>query len=339
MWFFLLLPLFAQAQITLEDVDLSEIQELEKKRPTLEQINSESEIEQSLNRRKYRPPNRTIPLSEIKKSGFSYGAIGEKKTLYGLDGKPDRLTTEHFYTRFYRLEDEHGYRYVINRDGSCTYKIKSDFIEDVKEEIDLYVPPNKYTPAPLNITKAEFDKNLKIKPEFSFYFGMVNGSYMQDLFNDGQAKKGLSTQYGIHAATGWDLPVQTGLVLHYEKTTYSLAGNGKAVYSSFSLGPQFKSKDVEVFGSPWRAQMQFRVSPLSRVDAETALSEATFKFNSADLLVSVEHPVKNNFGEFVLGVFFQSQWLNIKDQSQIVQVSPSNEINKTFGLSLGQVFE
>jgi hypothetical protein len=35
----------------------------------------------------------------------------------------------------------------------------------------------------------------------------------------------------------------------------------------------------------------------------------------------------------------QSQWLNIKDQSQFVNVKPSNRTNRSIGLSFSQVFQ
>jgi hypothetical protein len=162
---------------------------------------------------------------------------------------------------------------------------------------------------------------------------------MKDLFNDENANSGVTNQYGVHVAADWNVPVKAGLVFHYEKSSYDLAGGGNVYYSCPSFGPQFKTKDLDFWGALIRFQTQFRVSPFARASAETTQGNVDFKFNSADLLVGAEHPIQNKLGEFVLGVYFQSQWLNIKDQPEIVSINASNEANKSFGLSFAQVFE
>ena len=162
---------------------------------------------------------------------------------------------------------------------------------------------------------------------------------MRDLFNDNKASSGLSTQYGIGFFADWKIPIKGGLAVHYEKTHYSLKGNGKVTYSSISFGPQFKTKELSLVNYPIHFLTQFRVGPFSRANAETTNGNVDFKFNSADFLFAAQHPIENRLGKFCVGVFFQSQWLNIKDQKEIVSLNTSNQTNKSFGLSLTQVFE
>jgi hypothetical protein len=230
-------------------------------------------------------------------------------------------------------------KYLRDEDGSVKWKIRGEAVEPIKDALTLYVPPHRYTPAPDNIVRAEYDKKLSIPPEVSFYAGLVQGDYMSDLLNDNEARSGLSNQYGLHFFTQWKLPIKAGAVLHYENATYKLSNGGQVYYSSLSFGPQFKTREFELAGHPLRFQTHFRVSPFSRASADTAAGNVTFKFNSADLLASLERPIKNRYGEFVLGLYLQSQWLNLKNQSAPVQVEASNETNKSFGLSFAQVFE
>lgn len=336
MWWMLLLltsPVFAQ-------VDLSAIKELDDELPNYTDYKqSDEEIEFSRQSRRFRPPVRTISLEEIKGSGTQMGAVNVGAPVRELSTNKSYKIHKHMFVRYFNREDEHGFKYIQNKDGTVTWRILSRYVEPIKEEVNLYVPPHRYTPAPDNIVRSEFDKKLNLPPEVAFYSGVVQGDYFKDLFNDNKAKSGLSNQYGIHIFTQWKLPVKAGAVLHYEKSSYRLDNGGQVIYSAPSFGPQFKTREFEIFGNPIRFQAQFRVSPFARATGKTVAGEATFKFNSADLLASIERPIKNRLGEFVLGLYTQSQWLNLKDQSTGVSVNATNSTNKSIGLSFSQVFE
>lgn len=337
MWWILLLSFSALAQNDL-DSDLDAIRKLDDELPT-DYADQGDFIEQRKHTPSHRHPFRKTTMKQILESGTEHGYVKQGRTLIRIsDNKAVELTGE-LYGKFYRLQDEHGFKYIQSNDGSCVYKIKSSSFHSVEPELALYEPPLRYTPAPTNIIRSDVDKKLRILPEVTMLVGMVQGDYMKDLFNDEKAESGQSNQYGLHFATDWKLPIMAGAVVHYEKASYNLSGGGKVNYSSPSLGPQFKTKDINIGEFPIRFQTQFRVSPWARAHGETTRGTVDFKFNSADLLLSAEHPIKNRFGQFVLGLYFQSQWLSIKDQPELVKVNATNEVNKSFGLSLAQVFE
>ncbi len=334
--FFLLLSLSAFAS---DELDLSAIEALEKELPSTEYSGRTDEIEQRRSLTRYTHPYKKTSIKSILASGTEHGHVKAGRYLIRIEDNKAVELTEPFYGKFFKLQDDLGFKYVQSNDGSCVYKLKTEFFNSIEKEMELYVPPLKYTPAPTNIVRAEYDKKLILLPEATLLVGMVQGSYMKDLFNDDTASSGVSNQYGFHVAVDWNIPLKAGLVFHYEKSSYDLRGGGNVYYSCPSLGPQFKTKDLDFWGAPIRFQTQFRVSPFARASAETTQGNVDFKFNSADLLVGAEHPIKNRMGEFVLGLYFQSQWLNIKDQPEIVSINASNETNKSFGLSFAQVFE
>lgn len=334
-WLFLILasPAFGQA------LDLSAVRALEEKLPEYGLKRAEaSDLDKIRQERRYRPPTRIITFSEIKKSGTELGSVKKGAALKRLSDNQLYTLGKPIYLRSYRLPDEHGYKYLVNQDGTTTFKMKGEYIESIEPELVLYEPPHKYTPAPLNILKAEYDSKLSLKPELSFYTGFVQGNFMADLFNDPEARAGTTNQYGVHLFAEWDLPLKAGLVIHYEQSQYNLR-EGSISYSSLSFGPQLKTRDFHLGEFPLRFQTQFRISPLARASAETTNGTVDFKFNSADFLNSLEHPIKNSWGEFVIGVFFQTQWLNLKDQPEIVSVKASNELNKAIGINFSQVFQ
>jgi hypothetical protein len=323
-----------------EEIDLSEIKDLEEKIPSY-QLNSFSDTKENQAKRttnKFNPPGEVVHLNSIITSETKRGAITSGVPIVRItDNKVFNLNRS-IFVRYFEREDELGFKYLKNNDDSCTYKIKSNFVSPIENDIALYEPPEKYTPAPLSRTKISYDNKLNLRPEASFYAGHAMGDYMKDLFNDPKARTGMTTQYGLHFFTDWKLPLKAGAVLNYEKTTYGLEG-GSLQYSSLSFGPQFKTKNFDFSGDPYRFQIQLRVSPFARANAQTDTDSKQVKFNSTDILASLEHPLKNSWGEFVLSAFFQSQWLNIKQQSELVKIRGSNKMNTSIGFAIAQVFD
>ncbi len=332
---FLSFSVFAQDQL-----ELSAIRKLEDGLPTYSpNPGEEGTVAKGLKERKYHPPKSVTQWEKIANSGNELGAVPAGYVIVRINDNKSFKTGTSFYVKFYRHEDEHGFKYLINKDGSCTYKINGDYVEPFKEELALYEPPLTYTPAPTNITRTEYDQKLSLLPEAVFYAGFVDGSFMKDLLNDSKARVGTTTQFGAHLFTDWKLPVKAGAAIHYEKATYNMSGGNKFAYHAWSFGPQFKTKDFDIRGKAIRLQTQFRVSPFAEAQGDTKNGPVNFKFNSADLLTSLEHPISNHFGQFVLGFFFQAQWLNLKNQTEIVSIKASNQINKSLGFSFAQVFD
>jgi hypothetical protein len=334
-WLLLTIPSFAFSQ----ELDLQPIEELERILPATQYVEIE-EIEQRIHQQRYSPPKKKVSEAQIKASGIEYGHIAKGTRLFGIGAAEAKVheTAESIYAKFHRMPDEQGFKYVINNEGEISYKIRIEEFISVQQDLALYRPPHRYSPAPVNVSKSKYDQKFKFLPEAVFQAGIVQGNYMRDLFNDPAAARGYTTQYALHFASHWDLPLKMGGVVNYERATYNLTG-GSVNYSSLSIGPQFKSKDFDLDGFGLRFQMQYRVSPLAKAEARTAEGDLTFKFNSADLLISAEHPRKNEWGHMIFSLFFQNQWLNIKEQSVAVNIRATNETNRTIGLGLAQVFE
>lgn len=338
MWPLLLfLPLFAFAQ---DDLDLSAIQDLDTILPDDDiQRDAYRNVPFERKNREYRPPVRKVDIPEIRESGTEYSYVKEGTVIYRIsDNKAFRISREMYLKRF-QLEDELNFVYLEGKDGSMTYKVPSRYVHHVKEEMKLYEPPTRWSPAPENMVRTEFDRKLKLAPEVAFYAGIVQSNYVRDLFNDPKARAGSMNQYAAHLFTEWNLPFKVGGAVHYERSSYTLSRGGNVFYQAVSFGPQFRTKDFDLFETNWRLTTQIRISPFAKMHGETANGNVDFKFNSTDLMTTVEHPWSNGWGQFVLGAFHQIQWLDFRDQPEIVSVRASNKTNQGFGLFLAQVFE
>jgi hypothetical protein len=336
MWWLLFIPLFTQAQ---EEAELNQLRELEKKIKTTVDTSYSSDEFKKPSSLRYSHPYKKVTLKQILQSGTEHGHVKAGTTLLRIkDNHPVELS-ESFYGKFYKLQDDMGYRYIENNNGDCEYKMKTEHFDSIELELALYEPPTKYTPAPKNKLQKEFDRSLNWRPEASFMAGIVQGNYMVDLFNDQKAQTGLTTNYGFQIDANWKMPIKPGLAFQYEKSNYNLKGGGKIEYSSFSFGPQFKTKDFDFLGYEMRFKTQLRAGPFAKANARTQNGNIAFNFNSTDLLLNIEHPTKNSWGQFAFGLFYGAQWLSMKNQPEIISVKASNEINKSFGFTLAQVFE
>ncbi len=334
LWLLISLNAFAQS-----DEELKSIQALEDQSKQKMYSARDEEFESPEKPTRFQPPYKIIRFSDILASGTERGHVKAGTEIIRIKDNHKFILAEDLYTQSFKLEDQFNLRYLKNQDGSCLYKIKSRAFNSVEADLEMYVPPLSYTPAPKNRLRSDFDQSIHFHPEVTYLAGMVQGNYMRDLFNDEKARTGYTNQYGFQAFTDWKWPIKVGAVVKFEKSIYYLQNGNDIQYSSTSFGPLFKSKDYDWSGFAVRFQTQMRISPFARASAETANGQASFKFNSTDLLLLAEHPIKNSWGDFNIGLFYQSQWLNIKDQTEIVKVKASNKSNNGVGISLAQVFE
>ncbi len=336
MWIFLFLPLFAFAQ---SEIDLSAIQNLEDILPDNDiPRDAYRNVEYEKKNRDFKPPTRIIPLQEILESGTEPAFIKAGTPVYRISDNKAMKTSKDIYLKMFLLEDEVGFRYLENKDGSMTYKASEQYVVSVAKELELYELPTRFKPS-TNMVRTEYDKKLRLIPEGAVYAGFVQSRYMRDLFNDSKASTGSTNQYALHVFTDWKLPFKVGGSVHYERSSYHLTGGGLIFYEALSLGPQFRTSDFDLFETMWRLTTQIRVSPFAKLRGETVNGNVAFKFNSTDVMSTLEHPFDNRWGQFVLGAFHQIQWLNMKDQPEIVSVRANNQTNQSFGLFLSQVFK
>lgn len=281
----------------------------------------------------------SISIDQIKSSGTQMGAISPGVFAIDIETNKKFIISKYIFVTSYNLQDEGGFKYILNNDGTVKWRILGEYVEPIKEELSLYEEPVHYSSTPINTIEQELDKKISIPSEAVFYAGIVNGQYMADLFNDSSTNNGISNQFGGHLFTKWKWPVKAGAALHYEKANYKLNNGTQVNYNSISFGPQVKTKDFEILGQPIRFQAQFRIGPWANATGKTSTGKQIFKFHSNDFLVSIERPINNSFGEFVLSLYSQTQWLNLKDQTTPVNLSSSNVTNNSLGLCIAQVFE
>jgi hypothetical protein len=328
-WFLLLFS----TNFSFSESDFSKIRDLDNKLPSYVIPSSKEKKSFSRKNKFHDKIFRITKTEDIKQSKTQLAAVKKGSILHHIEDNEQKIVPKDIYVRVFDLEDENGFKFIQNEDGTITWKIPGRMIESLKEDLKMFESPEIYTPAPV-ISKSFFDQKINLLPELILYSGIINGKYMQDLFNDNKASRGVTNQYGLNLASKWSSPVKAGGVIHFEKSNFSSGTGDYIIYSSLSLGPQIKSKDFDL-GFPVRIQTQFRIGPF----ASASSKNNSYKFYSNDFMLSMETPSKNVLGEFVFGIYFQKQWLNLKNQSTPINLESDNKSNDSYGISISQVFE
>lgn len=286
----------------------------------------------------FKPIIRPIKWEEIKRGGTEKIHLKENASIIRLKDQEKIFLPAGKFITVFSVPDEHGFKYILTDAKSIDYKVHFSHLEPIKLVTDLYEPPHHYTVAPPIFIK-KFDRSLRIIPEATLRTGFQSGDFMRDLFR-GADGKGHAQQYSASVFTEWELPLKVGFAAALENATYGLEDGGKVYYSSPSFGPLFQSRDYNL-GEDFliRGAAELRYSPFAQARSESPAGDQNLKFNSTDFLISLKHPIENGLGNFLLGVFYQLQWLNIKNQDELVDIQTSQATNKSFGLTFSQAFK
>lgn len=336
--YFLLTLLVLPTLLLAQEVDVTDIELIEEKLPSYQSIEVDNPTNhQTYRERKFIPPHRVTRMDKIIESGFENGALRGGITVTDIETNENKLINRPLYVRAYRLTDENGFKYLVNKDGKIIYKVHIDYFDPITEITNLYVPPTKYNTYKVEKTN-DYDGSLKILPEVGLGFDAVSSSFVADLLNDTTANLGFGTRAVANGYTKWKLPVKVGATLQFEQSYYKI-DSGNAQVSGLSFGPLVRSKDLVVSETKYRFMGQLRLSPFTSMKYETETDSGTFKFNTYAALAALEFPIKNYYGNLVGALYYQQQFFNLKNQEQSVNLSSKTTSNQSFGLMLSQVFE
>lgn len=288
------------------------------------------------NKNRFPPYEVSVGLEEILTSPEELGALKKGTPIYTFEGSRKLVLTKDIYIRFHRQPDEQGFKYLVSKNGSIHFKVETNHIHSIAPETVMYEPPHTYTPAP-EIKRIHWDEKLKARYEIGAATSFVQGTYLQDLLNLDSAPKGQLNQLGGNVMANWNWPVKVGLGAYYHQGSFKTDG-GTTTFTSLSFGPVFKSKNFYPFEIAVRLVGQIRYSPFGKMNVEISNGETSFDFNTTDFLFGIELPFENKWGEFVVSLFSHSQWMNLKNQEEVVNINSSNKANQAVGVGIAQVF-
>lgn len=321
----------AQAQGLTE---LRELSQLTKPSPIFSDGKEPIKLRKNIN--KYDPVYQNVGLEEILSSPEELAVLKPGTYIYRLDNSQKLLLDKDIYIRFHRLPDEQGFKYLVNKNGDILFKARTEDIHSIAPETVMYEPPHSYTPAPER-EKILWDGKLKNNIELALAVSMMRADFLQDLLNLDSAPTGQMNHIGVNYLADWKWPVKVGLAAYYQRARYNTDG-GTTNFSSVSFGPVFKTKNFYPLEVPVRLQAQIRYSPFGKMDVNISRGSTGFDFNTTDLVVGIEFPLKNRWGEFVLSLFTHYQWMSLKNQEEIVNIESSSKPNQALGFGISQVF-
>lgn len=316
--------------------ELSELRELSRFDKKHSIFSDKERIKVRTHPNKYGPVFQRVGLEEILTSPEELGVIKAGTFIYTMENSRKVFVDQDINVRFHRMPDEQGFKYLISKNGDIKFKVETKYIHSIAPETVMYEPPHSYTPAP----EREFirwDQKLNAKYQLGVASSYMKADYLQDLLNLGSSPSGQMNHISGSVIADWEWPIKVGLGAHYQRAQFNTDG-GTTNFSTFSFGPIFKSKTFYPNEVAVRLNAQISYSPLGKMDVNISRGSTGFKFNSTDLHLGVEFPFPNRWGEFNVELFIHQQWINLKDQEEIVSLESSNKPNQAIGLGLSQVF-
>ena len=201
----------------------------------------------------------------------------------------------------------------------------------------LYEPPKSYKEYKKDHSKIIESAPPTYYPEIIFSTGLTQANFTEDLLEDNRSKTTLYTRYGAAGFIDFKQKIKTGLTVQYERSLHYLKSHYRAQFSSLSIGPILRSKKFNQDHFPWQISTQMRWAPSSKLTTDREPSDK-YTMNIMAFQISIEHPVKNDWGEMIWGVGFQRQWINLRRQDSYVRLNSRSTNNDQFGLTLSQSF-
>lgn len=281
------------------------------------------------------PP--VITMDDIKQSPMVQKAVRRKGSIQNLTTADSQLIYERMLINVHSRTDDHGFFYIVNKDGSINKRIHMDFTESVLPEIAMYEEPRRYTPVIEHKNISPYDRELIWRPEFSFSLGRTSSDWTADILSDTQAAR--STGYKVGARWLADFPgkFQVGGSFQFEGAQHNLRF-GEASYRNYSIGLVMKTRNVDWGGFPWRVYGEFLTGPIGVLSVSTAGNRKDIPIRTTSTVLGWERPDKNALGDWAWGLSWQRDWPKLRDQSNFVAQDSSSSTNDVVALHLTQGF-
>ena len=292
-------------------------------------------VELSTPNAKFKKPHQPVPMTDILNSPLRNIAIKKNATLIRIENEENLILPKNILTKVYALPDENEYFYIPGKQNEALFRVNISQIEPIELVTRLYVPPNKFRLSTVDKTQTQVDPKPFIYPEINFGSGLTQALFTQDLYNDGRAKTAPYIQYGLTGWMHWQKAFSLGATSKIERSYHSLRGNSRATFTAFSIGPVFRTSSFVVEETPFYFQAQTRWSPVAHTQFED-LEKINLQVNN--LQISLEFPQKNRWGEFLFGVAFGRQWINLKENTKTATLDTDNNTNDLYMITLSQGF-
>lgn len=337
MKFFFMLIILSGTLFANENVSLKNVQELKKRLPDYQWIDLMEEGESEYTSPRYYPPKKFTSYDEIKNSPIRQMIIKKRAQLVRMHDDKVFYLTKNALVNAHILIDEGDYLYLIDEKNQFFFKVSLNSALPVGDIVKIYEPPKLYKEFKKDTFTQIDNFSPRFYPELIVSTGVTQSVFTEDLLEDNRAKTTFYTRYGVAGFVDFQKKVKTGLTVQYERSLHYLKDHNRALFSSLSIGPIVRSPTFNQDDWPWQISAQMRWAPNSTLTTDTS-SSTRFVMNVTALQLAFEHPIKNDWGEMILGFGFQRQWINLRRQDSYVRLDSDNNQNDQYGFTLSQSF-
>lgn len=286
----------------------------------------------------YQYPHRPVKLAFIKVSPVVQKALKKNAPLQHLDTLTIINTDERMLVNAHELADEHGFFYLVNKNGTITRRVHQMFVEPIEVVTEMYEPPANYVAITTPKNVSPNDPDFGWIPQLGLRFGQTNAKWTADLLNDAEASSAVSTTLSANALLDWRESFRLGATFQYESSSHRFAG-GSAQYKNPSFGLLIQSPPSYWGGGPWRVGAQLRMGPFATLQVpDQGGRPSNIKLRTTTLQLDWQYLSSNSWGEWSLGVAVQRDYPKIRRQENASFLESDARTNDQAGLFFTQGF-
>ncbi len=262
-----------------------------------------------------------VQLKDISKSAIRVNHIPRGKRLIRLTDNKSFYAPKNLTVRAHVLLDYNRYKYIVNKQGNMLYKVHLDDSTYINKVTNLYRAPYKFTRLPKKIKKNYQDKQFDYSLKGNIHTGLSVPNFTRSYLKEPSGFAPLLRfEFTVMSHSQWLF--DSGLTFMYENISGDIAGGGNYNYSSFSLGPTFKSRP---FWKNYSLILSPRVAATSRLSYTDSFNSESLWMSETAMLAGLEKMSKyKKYGKFVWGFNYQRKWLRTNVFSVLESKSQAN---------------
>lgn len=268
-----------------------------------------------------------VKVADILNSGTFVGTIGHKTQLIKIEDESIYYTTREIIAKAYRQRDFDGYLFLINEDGSTTYKVFFQDITRIDEILKLHEAPLTYSALEQKLDTSFNDNDFKLETNFNIELGFTSSDFKSDLVGENNLIEN-TVRYEMETYGKWNYPLNLGLISGVENNKSTLDNGTQLSETNIYIGPSIKFSNTNFFLTELDITLDFKTSIYNDFKANST----GFNLTKNALNLGLIKKTIKKYGHFNWGLNFQQSWIVANAQNTALDIN--NQLNKDFSLTL-----
>jgi hypothetical protein len=325
--------------VDLEDLDFDELEKITVGQKKITHAKGMDKKDHFDRMRRFKQYKSDLELSDIQKSPIYTGSIKRGAKLYAISESKVYKLPRDIYVNAHKVPDSDNYIYITDKNLKLKYKVHYRDIVNIDTIADLYIPPTYFEEkAPIvDKTRSQNIEEVPTAWRLRAHIDYLVSNFTADLVDSNEANSGMGLRVNGAYIFKWDLPLEIGLMGEYEEASFTVSPSYARMFNT-SIGPVLRTRPLDIGGKKVRISSAITTGISGNISYPSGGSIKRVNLQTNSFQISASQFVKNNWGEFILGLDFKRNWNKALADSATLSLDNNNRIDDSIGLFIGQEF-